>query len=267
MSLIGHWNSEEDSALQGLSLEAQIIYLRGIRRFHEGDGWAGRKRRINRAALIEVCHFLPDAYSRKAETQPTWRQVDRRLDELERAGLIVRHPNLVFFLALAGTGSIRPNLGGTLDGTLDGTHQTQQRRGFPATGGTLGGTLGGTTSTYSSSSSSTYLLRGDENSVQGGDEERAVDQCGVFSMHDRWWPDEARMERALVQSGYDIAWLRRRDWICEFIFYWQARGDIALTALRWEDKLRKHLRATAAQVERADVDSVLGNVVRFPRST
>ena len=269
MSLVGHWNSEEDAALQGLSLEAQIIYLRGIRRFHEGDGWAGRKKRINRAALVEVCHFLPDAYSRKAEAQPTWRQVERRLDELQRAGLIVRHPNLVFFLALAGTGLIRPNLGGTLDGALGGTQSGQQRRGFQGVGGTLDGTLGGTTSTYSSSSSSssTYLLRGDEKSVQAEGDDRAVDQCDVFVMHDSWWPNDSRMEKAMVQSGLSITWLRRREWIFEFIFYWQARTDVALNDLGWEEKLRKHLRATAKRADDADVDAVLGNVIRFPRST
>jgi hypothetical protein len=178
----------------------------------------------------------------------------------------VRHPNLVFFLALAGTGLVRPNLGGTLDGTLGGTHPAQQRRGFQAVDGTLDGTLGGTTSTYSSSSS-TYLLRGDENSAQAAGDERAVDQCGAFVMHDAWWPDELRMEKAMVQSGMNIVWLRRREWIFEFIYFWQARADRALNQLGWEDKLRKHLRSTALHEEKSEAELLGSNIVRFPRST
>lgn len=99
--MIGYWNEDEDSALQGLSLEAQVIYLRGIRRFADKNGIAGIERRINRASLSEVCHFLPDRRSPRAETRPSWDSVKHRLAELERAGLIVRLENLVFELPLA----------------------------------------------------------------------------------------------------------------------------------------------------------------------
>ena len=99
--MIGFWNDDEDAALQGLSLEAQIIYLRGIRRFSDKNGVAGIDRRINRASLSEVCHFVPDIGSKKPATRPTWDQVKHRLAELERAGLIIRHENLVFDLPLA----------------------------------------------------------------------------------------------------------------------------------------------------------------------
>ena len=99
--MIGYWNDEEDAALQGLSLEAQIIYLRGIRRFADKNGVAGIERRINRASLSEVCHFLPDRRSPRAESRPTWDSVKHRLAELERAGLIVRLENLVFQLPYA----------------------------------------------------------------------------------------------------------------------------------------------------------------------
>lgn len=99
--MIGFWNDEEDAALQGLSLEAQIIYLRGIRRFSSKDGVAGIDRRINRASLSEVCHFIPERRSHKTEVRLSWDQVRRRLDELERAGLIEPRGNMVFFLPLA----------------------------------------------------------------------------------------------------------------------------------------------------------------------
>jgi hypothetical protein len=99
--MIGYWNDEEDAALQGLSLEAQIIYLRGIRRFADKNGVAGIERRINRASLSEVCHAIPDRGSRNQSSKPTWDQVRRRLDELERAGLIIRRDNMVFDLPLA----------------------------------------------------------------------------------------------------------------------------------------------------------------------
>ena len=99
--MIGYWNDEEDAALQGLSLEAQIIYLRGIRRFADKNGVAGVERRINRSSLSEVCHFLPDRRSPRPESKPTWDSVKHRLAELERAGLIVRMENLVFQLPYA----------------------------------------------------------------------------------------------------------------------------------------------------------------------
>lgn len=99
--MIGYWNDDEDAALQGLSLEAQIIYLRGIRRFADKNGVAGIERRINRASLSEVCHFLPVRRSPRPESKPTWEQVRHRLNELENAGLIVQKPNLVFELPLS----------------------------------------------------------------------------------------------------------------------------------------------------------------------
>jgi len=102
--MIGYWNDDEDAALQGLSLEAQVIYLRGIRRFSDKNGIAGIERRINRASLSEVCHFLPERRSPRGEVRLSWDQVRRRLDELERSGLIIRRDSLVFELPL----SVRP---------------------------------------------------------------------------------------------------------------------------------------------------------------
>lgn len=99
--MIGFWNDEEDAALQGLSLEAQVIYLRGIRRFANKEGVAGIERRINRASLSEVCHHLPPRGSRKPESRPSWDAVRRRLDELEASGLIIPRGNLVFDLPFA----------------------------------------------------------------------------------------------------------------------------------------------------------------------
>lgn len=99
--MIGFWNDEEDAALQGLSLEAQIIYLRGIRRFADKNGVSGIERRINWASLCEACHFVPDVGSKKPASKPTRDMVKHRLSELERAGLIVRRENLVFELPLA----------------------------------------------------------------------------------------------------------------------------------------------------------------------
>lgn len=99
--MIGFWNEDEDAALQGLSMEAQIIYLRGIRRFADKNGVAGIERRINRASLSEVCHFMPQRRSPRPESRPTWDQVRHRLNELESSGLIVQKPNLVFLCPLS----------------------------------------------------------------------------------------------------------------------------------------------------------------------
>lgn len=98
---IGYWNDEEDRLLQGLSPEAQVIYLRGIRRFADKDGVAGLERRINRASLCEVCSFDPDPCSKRKPMKLTWDQAKHRVAELVRAGLIVERGRLVFDLPYA----------------------------------------------------------------------------------------------------------------------------------------------------------------------
>ncbi len=98
---IGHWNDEEDRLLQGLSPEAQVIYLRGIRRFAGPDGVAGIVRKINRASLNEVCSFEPDPCSKRKPQKLKWDQTKHRVAELVRAGLIVERGLLVFDLPYA----------------------------------------------------------------------------------------------------------------------------------------------------------------------
>lgn len=99
-------NSEEDYALQGLSLEAQIIYLRGIKRFADKNGIAGEKHQISERFLAETIEFLPDRGSKlkpRYAKDITREYIRARLNELERARLIKSVGPMAFSCALATT--------------------------------------------------------------------------------------------------------------------------------------------------------------------
>lgn len=110
------WNDCEDKALQGLTPEAQVIYLRGFRRYmNYTTGVAGgRVRKLSSKALSELIAVDPDWGSRRVRgDSPTRARVRARIAELERAGLVVdqgscRALGLIFRLPLADTGSVRP---------------------------------------------------------------------------------------------------------------------------------------------------------------
>ncbi|HET8799644.1 MAG TPA: hypothetical protein VFN01_00535 [Marinobacter sp.] len=110
------WNDAEDAALQGLTPEAQVIYLRGFRRYMDyASGIAGGPRRkISYKALSELIAVDPDWGSRRCRDDvPSLGRVRARVAELVRAGLVVNHASnrsagLVFKLPLADAGSVRP---------------------------------------------------------------------------------------------------------------------------------------------------------------
>ncbi|MBB5321177.1 hypothetical protein [Marinobacter oulmenensis] len=110
------WNDAEDGALQGLTAEAQVIYLRGFRRYMDyASGVAGGPvRKLSYRALAELIAVDPDWGSqRKRADTPTVGRVRARVAELERAGLLVNHGSsrsrgLVFKLPLADSGLLRP---------------------------------------------------------------------------------------------------------------------------------------------------------------
>lgn len=110
------WNDAEDEALQGLTPEAQVIYLRGFRRYMDyRTGVAGGPvRKLSYRAMAELIAVDPDwgSQRKRAET-PTLGRVRARVAELERAGLVVNHGSsrsrgLVFKLPLADAGLVRP---------------------------------------------------------------------------------------------------------------------------------------------------------------
>lgn len=110
------WNGVEDEALQGLTPEAQVIYLRGFRRYMDyRTGVAGGPaRKLSYRAMAELIAVDPDwgSQRKRAET-PTLGRVRARVAELERAGLVVNHGSsrsrgLVFKLPLADAGLVRP---------------------------------------------------------------------------------------------------------------------------------------------------------------
>ncbi|MGD0961965.1 MAG: hypothetical protein ABSB19_19310 [Methylomonas sp.] len=97
------WNDEEDDALQGLPLRAQVIYLRGIRRYMDYGSrvCGGPSRRISLGMLAEI---VQEWLNRQAQPKASKDGVRASLEQLKRAGLIERVADaefLVFFLPKA----------------------------------------------------------------------------------------------------------------------------------------------------------------------
>ncbi len=98
------WNKEEDVALQGLPLRAQIIYLRGLKPCMNSVTKisGGPRRELSFNKLAEVAR---EWVNRRAAPRVTKDGVRASLAQLQRAGLLRRlhgHRYLVFQLPLAG---------------------------------------------------------------------------------------------------------------------------------------------------------------------
>ena len=93
------WNEEEDDALQGLPLRAQIIYLRGIRRYMDYSSRisGGPQRRISLAMLAETTQEL---INRQIQPKASKDSIRASLEQLKRIGLIERlaDPDYLVFL-------------------------------------------------------------------------------------------------------------------------------------------------------------------------
>ena len=105
------WNDEEDDALQGLPLRAQIIYLRGIRRYmdYATRVSGGPSRRISLNMLAETAQELINRQIRPKASKDCIRA---SIEQLKRAGLIrrIEDPDfLIFFLPKADADKSVPN--------------------------------------------------------------------------------------------------------------------------------------------------------------
>lgn len=119
--MITQFNGGEEYGLQGLSLLAQVVYLRGIRPYMNYDtGIAGNPQRrqgvktLSLAFLAAVSEFLPDWGSKRKPCRPTHEQVRAALEELKRHGMIEdrgssRMVGLVFLCANAHTNQFARN--------------------------------------------------------------------------------------------------------------------------------------------------------------
>lgn len=158
------WNDAEETLLQGLPVPAQVLYLRGLRRYMDyRTGVVGDRRGISLQQLRETL-FVEPHKGMKATGLPSVGQIRRLLAWLERAGLIenrsVEGIRLVFFLPYADTDQCVQKIPGTYpaqsrhdeaatypiqtlannDAGLDGfgsrqpgTYPTQTRTGKPGT--------------------------------------------------------------------------------------------------------------------------------------
>ena len=103
------WNELEEDALADLPHEAQILYLRVIRKHMDyGTGVTGEKRRISYQQMQETLSYQPPRHSREKPVEYSRDQIKRLVQKLVDAGLIERRHNtdkgvapMVFFLPLA----------------------------------------------------------------------------------------------------------------------------------------------------------------------
>jgi hypothetical protein len=105
------WNDEEDDALQGLPLRAQIIYLRGIRRYMDYTSRisGGPSRRISLSMLSEISQ---EFVNRQIQPKASKDCIRASIEQLKRAGLIERLADpdfLIFFLPKADTDKFAQN--------------------------------------------------------------------------------------------------------------------------------------------------------------
>lgn len=80
------WNDREHEALRGLSMLAQLLYLRVFRRrmnYHTAIA-GGPGRHINTQSLMEDVAFIPDTRSNKKAWRPTRGELRAAIAELER---------------------------------------------------------------------------------------------------------------------------------------------------------------------------------------
>jgi hypothetical protein len=81
------WNEVEHEALRGLSMLAQLIYLKVFRRrmdFITGIA-GGPGRVISHQTIMEECGFVPDPGSKKPRWVPTRGEMRAAIEELERS--------------------------------------------------------------------------------------------------------------------------------------------------------------------------------------
>ncbi|NEV64715.1 hypothetical protein [Thiorhodococcus minor] len=101
------WNDDEQAALRGLSMLAQLIYLRVFRRrmdYRTGIA-GGLHRRITATTIAEEVAFVPDPRSTKKRWAPSRGEIRAAIAELERARPCDDDPErLVSLLVDAGSG-------------------------------------------------------------------------------------------------------------------------------------------------------------------
>lgn len=86
--------------MQYLPLRAQVIYLRGIRRYADKNGIAGVKRSISWKSLSEVAEVRPERGSTDPLETPSRKAIRVSIAQLERAGLVEQLPQSERFKGL-----------------------------------------------------------------------------------------------------------------------------------------------------------------------
>ena len=157
MSQITFLNVDEMRTMQGLSLEAKVLYVFELRRYADENGVTGLVRRHSFQSFKEQLTVVPDWGSKQQKSSNiTVGKLRAIIAELERHGLLEKQPEpLVFRLPMAtrhesvqkrnDRGTTRIATQGTTAGTTQGTTQGNLTAAKDTEEGTTQGTTSGTT--------------------------------------------------------------------------------------------------------------------------
>jgi hypothetical protein len=226
--MITQWNDLEDDALQGLPIRAQIIYLRGLRRYmnYSTGIVGGSERRISLKMLGEISE---ESINRQLH-QPNKKQVIVSLDQLKKAGLIERIEDkdyLIFFLPKADTNNSVQNNHGTTTaqprhnhGTDCGTEKNNDKviyiSNLDKDSEDNHGT--GKNGTKNASAGTAAHISNTGKQVTG----KSISTKKKEVISDNWQPSE-RCYQLIEKAGIEKDFAN--SLIDEFIMYWQERGE------------------------------------------
>lgn len=243
--LVTSWSDAEDEALQGLPVAAQVLYLRGLRRWMDfRSGLVGVHRRISWQMLTEVLYVEP-ARGVRGTGRVHESAVRRLAGRLEAAGLVQRRSAgprdyLIFFLPLAITDQSAQK---KADSKSTASRQLKADAQADSLKARIGAGLAGEVDSEADSKSTPPIMpKADTPPVSGNKYPPTVRARARMSTG--WEPNWAHVEMHLLQLGIDpkaVSEKERAAALGELRSYW-VEQEAFFTDGQWAQKLAKEIR-------------------------
>ncbi len=235
--LVTSWSDAEDEALQGLPAAAQVLYLRGLRRWMDFQtGLVGVRRRISWQMLSETLYVEPGRGVRG--TGRVHESAVRRLaGRLEAVGLVERRSvgprdYLIFFLPLALTDE---SVQIKADSKSTASRQLKADSTKPLRDAGYAGKA-------DSKSTASRQLKADTPPVSGN--KYSPSARAREAMSTTWVPNWGHVEMHLVQVGVNpraVSEEMRQAALGEFRSYWLEQ-EAFFTPGQWAQKLAREIK-------------------------
>jgi hypothetical protein len=254
--VITQWNDNEDHALQGCSLLAQIIYLRGIRRhmnYQTGIAGNPKVRKLSLSGLADIARFEPDWGSRKPAWSASKEEVRAALEELKRSGLIQDSGSslkdgLIFFLPLADANKSVQKRNPT--GTPQEPHNSEPHEEMSNGAGSVdrNPTRNPTDEKPRNPTHQITDIQEEEKELPNGSSKKKTDKG--HRLPDGWWPSAEAQAWAMVKLAWDE---QRISYVTEgFVDYWRsvpgAKGRKTDWDATWRNWARRENEKSPATV-------------------